>query len=183
MKLLFVLFETSNTREEKKETHERIKYIDVAKGIAAILVVVGHSIQVQNSLFDNNVIFRLIYSFHMPLFMFLSGYVTYRKIEIDYHWLFGKIKKLAIPFVLWTVMPEIFSGNGGNAWNKLAYAIQKPDSSFWFLLILFYNNVLVYLITKFARLFQKVANSLKNKTIFLCGDNCVMCVWGGYCLQ
>lgn len=47
----------------------RIGYIDIAKGIGILLVVMGHN--------DFSLIspffFKLIYSFHMPLFFFMSG--------------------------------------------------------------------------------------------------------------
>lgn len=52
--------------------------IDVSKGVAIILVVIGHVIQFGTSgegFWDNN-LFKIIYSFHMPLFIFLSGYVS-----------------------------------------------------------------------------------------------------------
>ncbi len=49
---------------------KRIEYIDIAKGIGILLVVMGHN--------DFAVIspyaYQVIYSFHMPLFFFLSGY-------------------------------------------------------------------------------------------------------------
>jgi polysaccharide biosynthesis protein PslL len=43
--------------------------IDIAKGLGIILVVIGHS----QFLFRNPELFRIIFSFHMPLFFFLSG--------------------------------------------------------------------------------------------------------------
>jgi fucose 4-O-acetylase-like acetyltransferase len=47
----------------------RIDYLDIAKGIGILLVVMGHN--------DFSLIspffFKLIYSFHMPLFFFMSG--------------------------------------------------------------------------------------------------------------
>lgn len=49
----------------------RILQIDVLKGFAILLVVLGHAIYETYS--ENNIVFRMIYSFHMPLFMFLSG--------------------------------------------------------------------------------------------------------------
>jgi fucose 4-O-acetylase-like acetyltransferase len=49
--------------------HARIDYLDIAKGIGILLVVMGHN--------DFSLIspyfFKLIYSFHMPLFFFMSG--------------------------------------------------------------------------------------------------------------
>jgi fucose 4-O-acetylase-like acetyltransferase len=49
---------------------KRIEYLDIAKGIGILLVVLGHNDFEVISLFTQ----RLIYSFHMPLFFFLSGY-------------------------------------------------------------------------------------------------------------
>jgi fucose 4-O-acetylase-like acetyltransferase len=47
----------------------RISYIDIAKGIGIILVVMGHNDFSLISPF----LFKLIYSFHMPVFFFMSG--------------------------------------------------------------------------------------------------------------
>ncbi len=50
-------------------TSNRITFIDVAKGIGILLVVLGH-----NDLEDYApFLFKWIYSFHMPLFFFLAG--------------------------------------------------------------------------------------------------------------
>lgn len=50
---------------------ERIQFIDRLKGLAIILVVIGHLGLSQ----VNEGIVKFIYTFHMPLFMFLSGIV------------------------------------------------------------------------------------------------------------
>jgi len=49
---------------------KRIEYIDIARGIGILLVVLGHNDFGYISPFG----YKLIYSFHMPLFFFLSGY-------------------------------------------------------------------------------------------------------------
>lgn len=54
----------------------RLKYLDFIKGFAILLVVLGHVIQFSDNSFDNNILFRYIYSFHMPLFMFTSGFAS-----------------------------------------------------------------------------------------------------------
>ena len=54
----------------------RLSYVDVLKGYAILLVILGHSIQNTVLDFDGNIVFRVIYSFHMPLFMILSGIVV-----------------------------------------------------------------------------------------------------------
>lgn len=49
---------------------KRIEYIDIARGIGILLVVMGHNDFGYVSAFA----YKVIYSFHMPLFFFLSGY-------------------------------------------------------------------------------------------------------------
>lgn len=67
---------------------KRNGYIDFLKGIAIILVVFGHNIQygsgsnyLQNEFFFDNIIFKFIYSFHMPLFAIISGYLFFLTIK------------------------------------------------------------------------------------------------------
>lgn len=51
---------------------QRIEYIDILKGIAMLSVIVGHY-------FNNGIIGTLIWSFHMPLFVIISGYFFQQK--------------------------------------------------------------------------------------------------------
>lgn len=59
---------------EKANEEGREIGIDVLKGIGVILVMLGHLIG-ENNFGD---LFIYIYSFHMPLFFFISGYLKYR---------------------------------------------------------------------------------------------------------
>lgn len=48
---------------------KRMAYIDIMRGIAIWLVVIGHLIQYNNCKdWMHNPVFEWIYSFHMPLF-------------------------------------------------------------------------------------------------------------------
>lgn len=52
---------------------KRMKYLDIAKGIGILLVVIGHCIPDAStpngvSIISYKILFDLIYSFHMPLF-------------------------------------------------------------------------------------------------------------------
>ena len=50
-------------------TQKRIEFVDVAKGIATILVIIGHLSYTPTHL-------KIwLYTFHIPLFFFLSGFV------------------------------------------------------------------------------------------------------------
>lgn len=59
--------------QEKKEYFE---WVNIARGIGMILVVVGHACMCEGTL--NEFLFRFIYSFHMPLFFFISGFCSNR---------------------------------------------------------------------------------------------------------
>ena len=60
---------------------QRFEYIDTIKGFAILLVVMGHVIAWSFESFDAVIsmsptpilLWHIIYSFHMPLFMFVSG--------------------------------------------------------------------------------------------------------------
>lgn len=57
---------------------ERSIYINIVKGVAIFLMIWGHCIQVcalDTFDFFENAVFKVIYSFHMPLFMLVSGYL------------------------------------------------------------------------------------------------------------
>ena len=65
-------------------TKTRSEELDISKGIAIFLVVWGHIIQYSfagKEEFYENIIFRLIYGFHMPLFMIISGYLFFYSCE------------------------------------------------------------------------------------------------------
>ena len=62
---------------------KRIVWADALKGILIILVVLGHSIgasmtKLGNS-FADDYLWNLIYSFHMPTFIAISGFLALRK--------------------------------------------------------------------------------------------------------
>ena len=58
----------------KNTNKTRIEWIDFAKGVTILLVIVGHTVQQGK---NGSVLRALITSFHMPLFFILSG-VTFR---------------------------------------------------------------------------------------------------------
>lgn len=69
---------------ENKTISKRFEYIDVLKGFAIFLVVMGHFLAWNfpeniEPTFGQSFVYRLIYSFHMPLFFFLSGYLIDQK--------------------------------------------------------------------------------------------------------
>ena len=62
---------------------QRINYIDRLKGLAILLVVMGHVYVIALELTDE-VVYRVIGSFRMSLFMYLSGLVAWSGIVAPY---------------------------------------------------------------------------------------------------
>lgn len=75
---------------------DRIEYVDVAKGIGAFLVILGHV--TENGLFQ-----AIIYAFHMPLFFVLSG-ITFRLKDGEsiLKFLNNKFKNILIPYLIFS---------------------------------------------------------------------------------
>lgn len=89
--------------------NNRIKWIDISKGIGIILVIVGHGIQEYN-LTNLNGINKLIYLFHMPLFFVLSGCVSELKVNNNLSFkdtIVKKTKRLFIPYVIFCLVTMI----------------------------------------------------------------------------
>lgn len=75
----------------------RIEYLDIAKGIGMILVYIGHC-----RIPGDNPLFQWIYSFHMPLFFFISGLLFKRR---DFSLILqNKVIGLLIPYVLFSIV-------------------------------------------------------------------------------
>jgi len=81
---------------------QRINWVDVAKGIGILLVVYGHIPWKVGS--DENFPFiKIIYTFHMPLFIFLSG--MFCKTRMNWKVFLGrKIETLLIPFLFYYLL-------------------------------------------------------------------------------
>lgn len=138
--------------EEKKY----LPYLDIAKGIGIILVVVGHCIPDATSaggISDDCLrwVDSVIYSFHMPLFFFISGYLAApRTANFSVRELLKKrVSRLLIPyfFVGLCYMPfklvlSAFANKPydiGNLWQIVLGV--NPMGELWFLYVLFLCTV------------------------------------------
>ena len=135
---------------------ERNQTIDITRGYAILLVVIGHSIQYAYlETMDENIIFRLIYSFHMSLFMFISGLaISYSKTEINLAWLRKRFHNLIIPFFAWAVIPFFFKRNWNEFFLSLNQLLISPDHGLWFLLVLFEISCMLFIICAVKKKFN-----------------------------
>jgi len=123
----------------------RIGWIDAMKGFTILLVVLGHSVQnICIGYCEETIIFRTIYSFHMPLFMFLSGYVSYKISS------WANIRKrsiqLLVPFFSAIVLSYLIHNfpaySFAGLFKSVAKVVLRPDTGLWFLWALFFIDVL-----------------------------------------
>ena len=139
-------------------TKNRDLFLDIAKGLAIILVVVGHVVQGSSPNFDDLLWFKVIYSFHMPLFVFLSGAVAaivFRServkegVSTALHQAKTRIAKavirLLLPFIAWCLINQLIYHHSESVMSALVLAFRRPDTALWFLLAIFYCIVLAEL--------------------------------------
>lgn len=79
---------------------QRLISFDIAKAICIILVVIGHYVPDYSPLWYVGV-HDIIYTFHMPLFMFASGFIYMAtKKDMSYKdFLWKKVKRLMVPYL------------------------------------------------------------------------------------
>jgi len=126
---------------------KRLIWADSLKGILIILVVLGHAIQetLKAGCFDNH-LWNMIYSFHMPAFMAISGFLNYRTRDWSktnrLSMIYRRFQQLMIPFFCWALIKILIYPPYHI--NRFVNAILFPDGAFWFLWVLFFIFVFFY---------------------------------------
>jgi len=145
-------------------TANRLNWIDNARGLAIICVILGH-FDVYKDLTN------IIYTFHMPLFFIVSGCFLTKNIQSTSlkTFLRKKIKRLIIPYIFFSVLlvvsykilslfTDIISNNGYinyvdsliNIFIELKRA-NLVRCHLWFLPCLFISNTIVWIINKYIQ--------------------------------
>lgn len=134
-----------------KKSDKRILFMQI---IGIILVVIGHSGPIDKSKWQFT--FDFIYSFHMPLFFFISGTLFYKSVveknrfELSYL-IKNKAVKLFIPYIIITLIafiPKIMLSKLAarpieglslqSLMNAVFIPVNNPIVFFWFLPVLFF---------------------------------------------
>lgn len=149
----------------------RIAWVDTAKGIGITLVVYGHVARgLQNSgILSDSTLFQFldasIYSFHMPLFFFLSGIFfsgSYQKYGPGL--ITSKIATIVYPYIVWSLLQlgiKIALGGYTNSpvgYKTLLTIFWLPVEQFWFLYSLFLItavHILFFYLTDHIKILEK----------------------------
>lgn len=150
-----------NTVEVSTPARARIEWVDAAKGVGIILVVIGHAIV---GLRDGSLIpkdgtlayiLNLIYSFHMPLFFFLSGIFIARRVASGaFEFSKSSTTKLGKAYLIWLPVQMLMLGLAGSLANKpmdsslfdFISILWEPRYNFWFIYALILMNILSALV-------------------------------------
>lgn len=164
------------------DLRQRTAWIDVLKGIAIICVVLGHN-PVLTQLSPK--VFNVIFSFHIPLFFFISGYLfnsnttgcnlckrrfntlirpyLFTVIVISLVYVLLKNRPSPLWYVFW-----IFYGNGPN--------LPKAMLHLWFLPNLFLVTMFVWSLFRYIEFLKA---SIGGQIFFIA----VFLILGGLCIQ
>lgn len=112
-------------------------WIDALKFFAIFLVLWGHCIQYfLSSFYLDEPVYRFIYSFHMPLFMMVSGYLFGLSTKRDIRLLIkNKSIQLLLPVLSWAVLYIVIEKLLGI--DDTRGILESLKNNFWFLKSLF----------------------------------------------
>lgn len=159
---------------------KRINWIDMAKGYGIFFVIIGHLYIPHIS--------SLIYSFHMPLFFFLSGYLFKKEIGVK-EFIKKKFKGIIVPYLSLGTIIILFD----YIWKKYVllesvslviiiknFLVQKRTYAIWFLTCLFCVNIIFYFIThmiKSIRVAGVIVFTLAIVTLIYYRHGGDVCIW------
>lgn len=142
------------------DAQRRMPEIDVLRGILIVTVVVGHAIQQYAAALGRPgaAVESFIYSFHMPVFVFVSGFCASRMTRIsgwdeEREFLMSRFSRLLVPYFVWGgiyfVLRLCFGGYARIPYDysKVAFFLggYNPDGAMWFVWALFAATALVVL--------------------------------------
>lgn len=136
---------------------QRIVYFDYLKGIAIILVVIGHVMQFSFG-FDTSDVVDMLGIFHMPVFFYISGYFLYKPID-NISLLFVKLYRrtllLVVPYFVFGALWCMFSG------YRFSALILEGGGCYWFLWVLF-------ILSTFFIFYGYLLQRIKSEWVYIC---------------
>ncbi len=141
----------------------RILSFDLLKGISMYLVIFTHCLQYIAAQTFENTLFQVVYVFHMPLFIIVSGYLFRKKIDRPLHsTIVNLFVRLIIPSIVLGGVTRLLSV----CYLQLGYLIKLPFF-LWFLSSLFICSVSYALIYKVTQRIEIIVLLLSLSTLFI----------------
>lgn len=143
--------------------NQRDTALDILRGVAILVVVLGHSIQA-NIMGGGDTSFiwsKIILAFQMPLLFFISGYSAGFSYPAKYSGVFirEKTMRLMVPYIVWENIHFVIVGflNVDNrTLNGMAFVKEIFISDFWFLRTLFIFYLILWMCNVLLKLIKKL---------------------------
>lgn len=140
---------------------KRNPLLDVLKGVAITLVIWGHVMQLMGVVPHpmDNYLWKAIYMFHMPLFFFISGYLSVGAVHRNFKDVFcQRARTLLLPLCLWSAvlcLEKLLLGVNCIDTSSTFSIIKSIGSGFvygyWFIWVLLYCLLLTNLLFKISK--------------------------------
>ena len=148
----------------KTNIKQRLTYIDIARAIGILFVVLGHINQFYRDSqgIEYSQILIFIYAFHMPLFFILSGILfsekTFRNLSF-FDFLIKKVKGLVVPYLFLDITAGLY-GVVVSSEIKISSIVEVVKNTLtihcnvsanWFISALFIGEIFLYFFLKYYR--------------------------------
>lgn len=143
-----------------KTEHKFYEEINLIKGFAAVLVVLGHALMqtgVPNVFFNG--IYSVLYSFHMQIFFFAAGFVSIKMLQLEgiegrAKYIGSRCQRLLVPYfvmgIIYTPLKIVLQKYANLPYDfSTGWRIfigENPDGALWFLYALFIISLCVVLV-------------------------------------
>ena len=124
----------------------RNNFVDVIRGFAMLMVVLGHTLSGSTTEYQNSYLFQMIWTLQMPLFIIISGYVTRYSRPITclqefYYFIKKRTLAYLLPWLMWTIIVRGLIFNETNFLN-IKYLLWHMDSGYWFLVTIWTISII-----------------------------------------
>lgn len=147
----------------------RNQYVDILRGIAMLLVVLGHTMTGSTKDSENSVLFNIVWSLQMPLFILISGYVSrYSRSLITASAFLNYVKRRTISYILpWIVWSFVIRGFifKQKSFLNVKWLLWHMDSGYWFLITIWTISIIFGVSLFFS---EKIFKNEKLKQLSVC---------------
>ena len=140
------------------KTQNRNYLIDNSKGLLIFLVVLGHSLEFIRKDYEvARLLYVFIYEFHMPVFVFISGYLS-KNVEKGRR---NAVRNFLTPFLLFNIIwnlitlagPLFLRGKFTELPSEQAFSFFTPGWALWYIFAMFLWKILLPDLLKFKNIF------------------------------
>ena len=154
------------------KVEKRNQFVDIMRGIAMLLVVLGHTMTGCTVDSQKSFLFNIIWSLQMPLFILISGYVTkYSRPISDSKGLWKYVKRRTIAYMLpWAVWSFVVRGIifGQDGFLNIRSLLWSMDSGYWFLATIWTISMMFGIASFIAERLSKKSVLKKQVVLLVC---------------